>query len=163
CLVPVPRKGELLVQVRVGDRISSPQMYLVYSLNKFFAALVSFAVALFLGLIPLLLLNALKSAHTVGPGKHFKMKLLFLDLETDTYSLSKLQFYMWTLAALFGYTYLFIGHVFVQGLAWPDVPGTLPGIIAFSAGTSIGAQIINSTRGSKGAGEVEPSLADFVT
>jgi hypothetical protein len=163
CRVPVPESGDLLVQVRVGDRISPPQMFLVYSRGTFSVAAMSFGIAAVLGLIPFFMLETLRSTYTASYGKHYKKLLLFMDPETDTYSLSKLQFYLWTLAALFGYAYLFIGHVFVQGLSWPDVPGTLPGIIAFSAGTSIGAQLITSAKGSKGAGAPAPSLSDFIT
>jgi hypothetical protein len=51
----------------------------------------------------------------------------------------------------------------VQNLPWPDVPATLPGIIAVAAGTAVGSQIISSAKGSKGAGEQQPNLSDFIT
>src|SRR5262249_47688866 len=91
------------------------------------------------------------------------VKVLFLDPETDTYSLSKLQFYCWTAVALFGYAYLVISKMLVQGKPWPDIPGTLPGIVAIGAGTSVGAQFVTSVRGPKGSGTEQPSLGDFVT
>jgi hypothetical protein len=67
-------------------------------------------------------------------------------------------------AALFAYSYLFISQVYVQHTGtWPDIPSNLPGIILVAAGTAVGAQIVTSSRGSKGAGDEEPSLADFIT
>src|SRR5262249_55675709 len=47
------------------------------------------------------------------------------------------------------------------GLAWPDIPSSLPGIIAVGAGTAVGAQVINNIR-PKGSGTTEPSLGDLV-
>jgi hypothetical protein len=89
--------------------------------------------------------------------------MLFLDPETNTYSLSKLQFYLWTGAAVFGYSYLVISKMLVQREGWPDIPGTLPGIIAIGAGTAIGSQVVTSVRGPKGSGPESPNFSDFVT
>lgn len=162
CRVPVPDNGEIQIQVGWGDRLSEPQIFRVYSMGRGSAALVSAVVALVLALVPLALLGFLKGGYTIDREK-YKLRLLFLDPETDTYSLSKLQFYLWTNAALFSYTYFFVSRVWVQYATWPDVPGTLPGIIAVAAGTSIGSQFITSAKGSKGAGSVEPGFADFIT
>ena len=87
---------------------------------------------------------------------------LFLDLETDTYSLSKLQFYLWTAAALFGYTYLVLSRLFVQGAEWPQVPDNLPGIVGIGIATTVGAQVATNIRGPKGSGTQLPNLGDFV-
>jgi len=51
----------------------------------------------------------------------------------------------------------------VQSASWPDVPATLPGIIAVAAGTAVGSQLITAAKGPKGAGEEAPSFADFIT
>jgi hypothetical protein len=91
------------------------------------------------------------------------LRLLLLDPETETYSLSKFQFYLWTVAGLFGYAYLFISRVYVQFASWPDVPITLPGIILVSGGTAVASQIVTATKGAKGAGAEFPSVADFIT
>ena len=87
---------------------------------------------------------------------------LFLDLETDTYSLSKLQFYLWTAAALYGYIYLVVSRLFVQGAEWPEVPDNLPGIIGIGIATAVGATVATNIRGPKGSGTERPSLGDFV-
>jgi hypothetical protein len=162
CRVPVPGDGELHIQVGWGDRLSEPQNFRVYAMGRGSVAFIAGVVALVLALVPLALLGLLKGGYRIDRQK-YRLRLLFLDPETDTYSLSKLQFYLWTNAALFSYAYFFVSRVWVQYGAWPDVPGTLPGIIAVAAGTSVGAQFISGARGSKGAGDVEPGFSDFIT
>jgi hypothetical protein len=82
----------------------------------------------------------------------------------NTYSLSKLQFYAWTVAAIFGYLVLTLAQSLVQGkFVFADIPKNLPGIIFISAGTTAVAQGITAIRGAKGAGPIQPSLGDFVT
>jgi hypothetical protein len=87
-----------------------------------------------------------------------------LDRETETFSLSRFQFFAWTGVAVFAYAFLAIARTLVQGrLDLPDVPSTLPGIVFISAGTSIGAMGVTSVRGPKGTGPVRPSFADLVS
>jgi hypothetical protein len=94
----------------------------------------------------------------------YLLTALFLDEETKTYSLSKCQFYAWTFAAILGYVFFAISKSIIQGSAvFPDIPGGLPAILLFSAGTSVVATGITSSKGSKGSGEIHPTLADFVT
>ena len=97
-------------------------------------------------------------------GDDYVGRALFLDKETNTYSLSKLQFYIWTIVAIFGYVYLVISRNWLQHFSGlPPVPSGLPGIIGIAAGTAIGAQVVTNINGPKGAGQLKPSLADFVT
>ena len=63
---------------------------------------------------------------------------------------------------MFGYVYLATSRLFVQGERWPDIPDGLPAVIALGAGTAIGAQIVQSTKGPKGAGSDTPNVGDFV-
>jgi hypothetical protein len=94
----------------------------------------------------------------------WRSRLLLLDAETDTYSLAKYQFYVWTIAALFGYAYLAFSRVLVQGqYELPDIPGSLPAIVGLGAGTSITSQAITNFRGPKGAGDEEPKFSDLIT
>jgi hypothetical protein len=162
CRVPVPDSGEFRVQVAVGDEISEPQIFRVYAYGKASVALMAAFIALILALLPLFLLSWVKESYTISR-QDYKLRLLFLDPQTDTYSLSKLQFYLWTNAALFGYAYLFISRVLVQHGIWPDIPPNLPGVIAIAAGTSVSSQVITSSKGSKGAGALYPGFADFIT
>ncbi len=51
----------------------------------------------------------------------------------------------------------------IQGsVAFPDIPAGLPGILLASAGTTVLAAGISNSKGNKGAGEIHPSLADFI-
>ena len=162
CNVPAPESGQLLVAVQQGSRTSETRGFSVYRWSKWRAALASGLVALLLALLILALLNIQKK-HT-GRGQNYNvLQVLFLESETNTYSLSKFQFLNWTLAALFGYAYLVIGRMLVQHLGWPDIPATLPGIVAIGAGTAIGSQVLTSVRGPKGSGTESPNLGDLVT
>jgi len=162
CGVTVPGDGQLRVAVGYGDTISATRVYRAFAMAQRRVIATSAAIAVVLALIPLALLSTLRKSYAIN-GQWYKFRLLFLDPETDTYSLSKLQFYLWTLTAIFSYAYLFISRVQVQNAIWPDVPGTLPGVIAVAGGTAVGSQLITSIKGSKGSGEQKPSWADFIT
>jgi hypothetical protein len=160
--IPVPENGVVPLMVGYGDTPSKPLVFRVFSMGRIRVASWSAGIALVLALLPLLLLASMQRAYRIADS-NYKFRMLFLDPETDTYSLSKLQFYLWTVAAIFGYTYLFISKVVVQLAPWPDVPASLPGIILVAGGTAVTSQIITSTKGSKGAGDEKPSFADFIT
>jgi hypothetical protein len=97
-------------------------------------------------------------------GNTYLGRALFLDKETNTYSLSKFQFYIWTIVAAFGYVYLTLSkNWFQHSFVLPPVPAGLPGIVGIAAGTAIGSQVVTNINGPKGAGQPKPSLADFVT
>lgn len=96
--------------------------------------------------------------------KTYLLQALFLDVQTNSYSLSKCQFYAWTAAAVFGYLFLAVSKSVVQGSAtFPDIPSGLPGILLASVGTAVLSTGIASAKGDKGAGEPQPSLSDFIT
>lgn len=127
----------------------------------------NYAIGITLSLLVLIYL-LLSAAHKeigarTGRGT-FLLTALFLDEQTQTYSLSKCQFYAWTIAAVLGYVFFAVARSIVQGsTVFPDIPGNLPGILLVSAGTSVLATGITSSKGSKGAGEVHPTLGDFIT
>ena len=78
---------------------------------------------------------------------------LMLDPETDTYSLLKFQFYLWTFAVVLGYSYLSLVRSLIQGaFEFSDVPTDLPGILIVSVGTAVISTGVTSAVGSKGAG-----------
>ena len=101
-------------------------------------------------------------SHEVAGSTYF-LTALFLDKQTNTYSLSQCQFYAWTSASILGYIYLAAAKSMIQGsMAFPDIPAGLPGILLASAGTTVLAAGISNSKGNKGAGEIHPSLADFI-
>jgi hypothetical protein len=162
CSVPAPPNGQLRLATGYGDIKSESLLFRTYSMGTAGVAIWSALISLVLALLPLFLLSSVQESYRIA-GSSYKLRMLFLDPETDSYSLSKLQFYLWTVASLFAYSYLVISRIHVQFATWPDVPSTLPGIIAVAAGTAVGSQLITSSKGSKGAGEEAPSLADFIT
>jgi hypothetical protein len=96
-------------------------------------------------------------------GKTYWLGALFLDVPTNTYSLSKCQFYAWTAAAVFGYLFLAVSRSVVQGSGvFPDIPSGLPGILIASVGTVVVSTGITSAKGDKGAGNPGPNLSDFI-
>jgi len=126
------------------------------------AILISSLVTLALAGIVLGLARLLKSVDIEGDS--YIVRALFLDKQTNTYSLSKLQFYIWTMVAVFGYVYLCVAKNWFQGFfILPAVPSGLPGIVGIAAGTAIGSQVVTNMNGPKGAGQPKPTLADFVT
>jgi hypothetical protein len=103
------------------------------------------------------LLWMLTRAATRIWGINFKFASLLLDKETNTYSLSKLQFYIWTSVAVFGYSYLTLCRLFIQH--WnelPSIPSGLPGIIGVSAGAAVGAQVVTNMNGPQGRRQAHP-------
>ncbi|HEX6772819.1 MAG TPA: hypothetical protein VF126_12380 [Acidobacteriaceae bacterium] len=162
CSVPIPAGDQLRLAVGYGDTKSNEKPFHIYRMGKASVAIWSVLISALLALLPLFLLSFVQESYRIA-GSSYKFRMLFLDPETDTYSLSKLQFYLWTVVSLFAYSYLVISRIHVQFAPWPDVPSTLPGIIAVAAGTAVGSQLITSAKGSKGAGEEAPSFADFIT
>jgi hypothetical protein len=162
---PNPLKGLVKVQVRVGERISKERTFIISRVKERTPAWLALAL---LGLIVAgtlaLLWPLTRTADGVGSRRAALSTIAFLDRETNTYSLSKLQFYLWTAAALVGYAYLTICRSMVRGdFTFADVPGGLPSLLAITTGTSALAVGITSAKGSKGAGEHHPSASDLLT
>jgi len=113
----------------------------------------------------LLLLVTYGTRQVIDSGVRSGILTTFLlDPQTDTLSLSKFQFYVWTVAAISSYNYLLVSMLLVQKVGkLPDIPTNLPWIFASSIGTSIGIGAITMARGPKGAGEIRPRLSDLIT
>ena len=146
-------RGELGIKIRVGDKVSD-----LYSITlshvRYFQPLIWAAVilAVLAAIISLILWKG--TANIVNS--------FFIDQETNTYSLSRLQFYLWTLVAIVSYSYLFLSRSFAQGkLEFIDIPDGLPGIVLISAATTVFAVGISNTKGSKGSGPIDPKFSDF--
>lgn len=102
--------------------------------------------------------------YTIAGQKYSPLAAFLIDKSTDTYSLSKFQLFALSFVAFFGYVYVFLCQVLVQwNFTFPDVPENYPSLLAISAGTTAAAMGLNTTRGTKGAGPVYPSAADFIS
>jgi hypothetical protein len=89
---------------------------------------------------------------------------LILEGDTQSYSLSKLQFLLWTIATVYGYTYLYIAHTWVQRLpGLPDVTGKFPWETVLAGGTAVASQISKQAFGTKGGGPLRPQLSDLIS
>lgn len=157
-------QGVQNVRIRVGDEYSDKAI--AVTLAKVGRGIPALVAAGFIGgIIALVVLLLGSKAWRTSDGRRVsKLNAIFLEKDTNTYSLSKLQFYLWTLAALFGYIYLSAARSLVQGkFEFADIPENLPGILLVTVSTSAVAVGITSAKGPKGAGEQGPSLADFIT
>ena len=161
--VPNIYRGGAKVQIRVGNNISAPSNVTLSRVESKFPQYVAIVVVVVLfGLVLWLLSSGFR--NVIAGRKYSILSALFLDAETQTYSLSRLQFFIWTGVAILTYVYLLLSRSLVQGkLEFVDVPGGLPGIIGISAGTTVMAQAITKSKGPKGAGEIHPSLTDLVS
>jgi hypothetical protein len=159
--------GVLSLKLGIQDKVSNALDGIVVSKieSKWKAAWLAAGITLALLGLPLFLVSRNSgSAYHIGDQQYGVLAAFFLDKETDTYSLSKFQFYLWTAVAIFGYVYLALVESLVQGKAvFPEIPENLPGIILVSAATSVLATGITAARGPKGAGDIHPSLGDFVS
>jgi hypothetical protein len=155
----------LKLRVRIGDQVTEPVIVTFAVVGEKTPLWASIWVVIGLLVIVVLVTSSGLGSKITPDG--LKVGLLgrfVLDPETDTYSLSKLQFYLWTFAAVFGYCFLTISRSLIQGqFELADIPEGLPGIIGASAGTTVLATGITNARGPKGAGLVHPALSDFIT
>jgi hypothetical protein len=162
--IPVERYGGVLkVAVDVNNRTSGTKTITISRVQRSTPWLLAAAFVSAIALVLFLILQ--KSSQTVIAGRRQNlMTALMLDPETDTYSLSKFQFYLWTFAVVLGYSYLSLVRSLIQGtFEFSDVPTNLPGILIVSVGTAVISTGVTSAVGSKGAGRVQPGWADLLT
>jgi hypothetical protein len=157
--------GKVEVQLEANSQLSETNTILISRVESKWAPVAFAALAgLIILAIPVAMIKLSRMTYAVDGKPYGALAALFLEKETDTYSLSKFQFYSWTVAAIFGYLVLTLAQSLVQGkFVFADIPKNLPGIIFISATTTVVAQGITIARGAKGAGPIQPGLADFVT
>ena len=157
--------GKIQLQLAVKNKFSQPYDIIVSGVDSRWApVLYAAVVGLVILLVPIVLIKIGRVSYRVDQRQYGVLSSLFLDKETDTYSLSKFQFYAWTAAGVFGYILLTLAQSLVQGkFVFADIPKNLPGIILISAATTATSQGITAMKGAKGAGDIYPSVADFVT
>jgi hypothetical protein len=91
-----------------------------------------------------------------------RWKTIFIDFDSNTYSLSRVQLVIWTFVALFGWIYLSVARSFVQGMVtFSDIPDGLPGVLVVSVGTTVAAGGVSAFKGGKSAGPFSPALSDL--
>jgi len=130
---------------------STPRLIAVVVLSVFVACVFLFSQ------------QAVKRHHRKNR-KYNTLSFLFIEPQSNTYSLSKLQLILWTAAAILAYSYIAVSHFLVQS-QWvlPKVPQGLPVLLGLSATTTALAVGATGFRGSKGAGPVHPGIGDFIS
>ncbi len=87
-----------------------------------------------------------------------------IDADTNTYSLTKLQFYAWTWLTVFSYSYLTLAQLVLQRqFTIPDVPTSLANLFGISAGTTVAGLVASAAGKSNGGGIFPPRISDFIT
>jgi hypothetical protein len=161
---PPHNEGPVSFALQVGNNISTAQKITFSRVHA--KTLRWMAVGIFFGLAGIvfaLVYGGIKQSRLAGESTSVLMAF-FLDRQTNSFSLSKFQVIAWTVVAVFSYVYLFLCHIFIQWtFTFPPVPDGLPTLLGLSAGTTVFALGITANRGSKGAGPIHPSLADFVS
>jgi hypothetical protein len=100
--------------------------------------------------------------RTPGGRSQNLIAALLYDDSTQTYSLSKAQFYWWLVIIAFAYAFLFVGRGVTAGKwEFPPLNGLL-GTMAISTLTVLGAIITSNVRGQKGSGAVHPAPSDLI-
>lgn len=138
------------------------------------ASTVCYAAVSTIFLLCVVMLLLKRSPARTMPDKKIRtmLSMLVIDPDSNTYSLSKAQLYLWLFASLFGYAYLFYSRVFVQGnMSIPDAQ--LPtgaqaslvtaGALSLSLGTTVVSAAVKSMIGGKGSGDFNPSWSDLIT
>ncbi len=160
--VQIGRPLEISVEV---DKLASDSKPLALSLvQRYLPRVIAFAVLG--GVIVLVYLFFIRRMVRLQQENtpHPVMACLFSEPQTNSYSLSKLQMVIWGGAAIVAYSYLAASQFLVQWkLGIPNVPDGLPMLLGISATTTALAVGATGIRGSKGAGTVNPGLADFIT
>jgi hypothetical protein len=155
--------GELGIAIRVGDKKSDMTEKSIITLSR-----VPYQAPLMWALFGLLSVAAIIVAilsNSRKDGSRPSLNALIIDPDTNTYSLSRFQFVLWTLVAILSYLFLFFSKSLAQGkIEFIDIPDGLPGIVLASAATTFFAIGIDSTKGGKASGpDVDPVWSDLIS
>lgn len=164
----VPKRaynGDVGLQIRVGETESTPSYSLTLSpVDRGFPLFLTLGI--FVALVGLIVFFVQKGNRPtdIDGTKYDFWSALLIDQKTNTYSLTRLQFYLWTGVAIFSYLYLMLSRSLVQGqLEFIDIPQGLPGIVLISATTTVVSEGITTTKGSKGGGNIKPEFSNLIT
>jgi hypothetical protein len=157
-------QGPLSFYVKVGSAQSAEKRLTLSRVSETGVRILSILVFLVLvGVIYLLIKKGIRD-NTIDGERRSHFGAFFIDRQTNSYSLSKFQLFAYFFVFVYGYLYVFFCRWLVQWqFELPDVPGSFSVILAMSTGATLTAAGATALRGSKGAGRVRPSPADFIT
>lgn len=152
------------VSVQVDSLISGDQSLLLSWVSRSTPALIAFGALGILSVIVYVLAREKTKGYQPANKWYQTIAYLFIEPESNTYSLSRLQLLLWTAAAIVAYVYLAASQSLVQW-KWQlaDVPEGLPTLLGLSVGTTALAIGATEARGSKGAGPAHPGFGDLIT
>lgn len=153
----------LSVSVQIDTLMSNTKPLLLSKVQRGAPATIAFlTLAVVAGLVYLLARDKARRYKPVDRS-YSTLAYLFIEPQSNTYSLSRFQLLAWTAATVIAYTYLAASQFLVQW-TWvlPSVPEGLPALLGISAGTTAFA-VGSETRSNKGAGPVHPASGDFIT
>jgi hypothetical protein len=157
-------EGSLEVYVGLRNVYSSPKPLVLSRLSETGVLVWAVIIFVIVGLIVYGILVKGIKANTIDGQLYSKFWSFFIDRQTNSYSLSKFQLLLFFSVFVFGYLYVFLCRWLVQWhFELPDVPSTTSGLLAMSVGTTIAAAGATAAHGSKGAGPIRPSAADFIS
>ncbi len=152
------------VSVSVDNQHSAEHPLLLSGVQRNTPIVIAFAVLGTLSLAAYFMIRGKAARYRPFGRRYSTLAYAFIDPETNTLSLSRLQLIAWTAAAVAAYCYVGASECLVQW-QWqlPKVPDGLAPLLGISVGTSALAAGATMTRGSKGAGPAHPGLGDFLT
>jgi hypothetical protein len=158
-------QGPLRVRVSVKDVPTEFSSYFTLSrVDHRIIVWLTFVVFALLMYIVYRLVSKGIQGYMIAGRKYSPLAAFLIDKTTDTYSLSKFQLFALSGVAFFGYVYVCLCRALVQwNFTFPEIPDNYPSLLAISVGTTAAAVGLNSARGTKGAGPVYPSPADFIS
>lgn len=156
--------GPLKIKVHAGSQASQEASVSFAPVTQQGVALAAAGIFFAIAYVLFVLVRRGLTSDAVDGKKPSPFASLFLDRETNSYSLSKFQVIAWTAVTVYSYVYLFLCRTLIQGdFRFPDVSQNLPQLFFISAGTTVVAAAITANVGSKGAGPIHPSAADFIS
>ncbi|MEX3926723.1 hypothetical protein AB4Y36_22200 [Paraburkholderia sp. BR10936] len=161
--IPTMLSGQVKLAVKVEDAVSQPHELLLSRYPRYAPKAIA-AVVVFIVLGGAYLANRKLIAVPQGTptAKIRRWRTLFIDMDSATYSLSRVQLVIWTFVALFGWVYLSVARSFIQGMVtFSDIPSGLPGVLVVSVGTSVAATGVQSVKGTKSSGPLSPTFSDL--
>jgi len=156
-------EGLVNIRLRVGNNVSDPKTVTLSALPEGAVRALAIVASVVFALIVLAMVwKGIKLAQ--GSESGGVLDWFFLDRQTSSYSLSKFQLIAWTAVAIFGYVYVLLCRTLIQWhFHFPLIPNGWPTLLGVSVATTVAAVGITANRGSKGAGPLEPSFADFIS
>jgi hypothetical protein len=157
-------QGPLQLSVGVGSGRSEKKPLVLSRMSETGVLIWTIVVFSALALIIYRLVSTGIKTQIIGGERYSPFWAFFLDGQTNSYSLSKFQLFLLSSAFVFGYLYVLLCQWLVQWhFELPDVPSNVAGLLAISAGTTVTAAVATGALGSKGAGRLRPSAADFIS